>query len=319
MVSSRHVSVIRNICDAIGTVVVGQVRNVEMLLTALLAGGHVLLEDVPGTGKTILAKSMAASLGLRFSRIQFTPDLLPSDVTGLNYYNQKSGEFLLQKGPVFTNFLLADEINRATPRTQSSLLEAMEERQVTIDGVTYPLEEPFLVVATQNPVETAGTYPLPEAQMDRFLMQLSMGYPDRGEELKILERFQPKNPLLELSPVCTAAEIQDLRAMVGSVYIHPDLESYLVDLIRATRTHRQIVCGASPRATLALGRAARAYALIRGRDYVVPEDIKELAVRVLAHRMIPARSVNQRVSCVNILEELMGSLPVPTEDWGRGR
>lgn len=308
---------IQQIKAAIHTVIVGQSRTTDLLLTALFAGGHVLLEDVPGTGKTMLAKTIAAAMELDFSRIQFTPDLLPSDVTGLNYYNQKSGEFQLRKGPVFTHLLLADEINRATPRTQSSLLEAMEERQVTIDGETCPLKAPFFVIATQNPVETAGTFPLPEAQMDRFLMQLSMGYPDKAEELQILDRFRRENPLSSCTPVCTAQELLQLQKAAQQVYLHPDLESYLVDLIQATRSHRQLICGASPRSTLALGRAVCAYAMVKGRDYVVPEDIKELAVPVLAHRLIPARSVNQRISSRELLTELLQTLPLPTEDWHR--
>lgn len=308
-------SKIQQIKTAIHTVIVGQSHTTDLLLTALLAGGHVLLEDVPGTGKTMLAKTLAASMALAFSRIQFTPDLLPSDVTGLNYYNQKTGEFQLHKGPVFTHILLADEINRATPRTQSSLLEAMEERQVTIDGETCPLQEPFFVIATQNPIETAGTFPLPEAQMDRFLMQLSMGYPDKDEELQILDRFRQENPLTSCTPVCTAQELLQLQKAVQQVYLHPELKAYLVDLIQATRSHRQLICGASPRSCLALCRAACAHAMIMGRAYVVPEDIKELAVPVLAHRLIPARSVNQRISSREILTELLQTTPLPTEDW----
>ncbi|MCD8223036.1 MAG: MoxR family ATPase [Clostridiales bacterium] len=317
MADQSSLPVIQRIRDAVGSVIVGQSGTLDLLLTALFADGHVLLEDVPGTGKTMLAKSLSAALDLTFSRIQFTPDLLPSDVTGLNYYNQKSGEFVLQKGPVFTNLLLADEINRATPRTQSSLLEAMEERQVTIDGVTLQLPKPFLVIATQNPVETAGTFPLPEAQLDRFLMQLSMGYPDKSGELAILDRFLTKNPLTKVAPVCTTEDIRRLRETAANIYIHPDLKSYLIDLIQATRSHRQILCGASPRATLALSRAVRAHALVMGRSYVVPEDIKTLAIPVLAHRIIPARSVNQHESVRSLLTELLNTIPLPTEDWER--
>ncbi len=310
-------SSIQSIRNAVRTVMVGQEETLDFVLTALFAGGHILLEDVPGTGKTMLAKSIAGAMELSFSRIQFTPDLLPSDVTGLNYFDQKSGSFRLRRGPVFTQILLADEINRATPRTQSSLLEAMEEHQVTIDGETLALEEPFFVIATQNPVETAGTYPLPEAQMDRFLMQLSMGYPDRAGELMILERFHSRQPLEALTPVCGSSDLLKLRAAAEAVFFHPDLQSYLVDLIQATRRHHQLLCGASPRSTLAFSRAARALAMVRGRDYVVPEDIKDLAVPVLAHRIIPARTVSQQASCRAVLTELLSSIPLPTEDWGK--
>jgi MoxR-like ATPase len=309
-------SVLKDIKRSVEAVIVGQSETIDRMLAAMLAGGHVLLEDVPGTGKTMLAKALAAAMKLDFSRIQFTPDLLPSDVTGLNYYNQKDAEFVLRKGPVFTNILLADEINRATPRTQSSLLEAMEERQVTIDGETCMLEEPFFVIATQNPVETAGTFPLPEAQMDRFLMQLSMGYPDRSEELQILERFQTADPLAQAVPVCGVEELRELRRQAAEVFLHPELKGYLVDLVQATRNHRKLSCGASPRSTLALSRAVRAYALVQGRGYVVPEDIKELAVPVLAHRILPVRSVNQQADGREVIQELLDTIPLPTEDWG---
>lgn len=301
-----------------GAVMVGQSKTADLLLTALLAGGHVLLEDVPGTGKTMLAKTMAAVLDLDFARIQFTPDLLPSDVTGLNYYNPKTGDFQLRKGPVFTQILLADEINRATPRTQSSLLEAMEERQVTLDGETHRLAEPFFVIATQNPVETAGTYPLPEAQLDRFLMQLSMGYPDKAQELAILDRFGAADPLSQVKPVCGREEVTALKKAAETVFVHASLMSYIVDLIQATRGHSGLLCGASPRSTLALLRSVRAYALIQGRDYVVPEDIKELAIPVLAHRILPVRSMNQHASGREIIRQLLQSVPLPTEDWRKG-
>ncbi len=310
-------ALLEEIRQNIGSVIIGRRQTVDLLLAALLAKGHVLLEDVPGTGKTMLAKSLAKSMDLQFSRIQFTPDLLPSDVTGLNYFNQQESRFILRKGPVFTNILLADEINRATPRTQSSLLESMEERQVTIDGETYRLEDPFLVVATQNPVETAGTYPLPEAQMDRFLMQISMGYPDRNEELAILDRFGQNNPLEDLKPVCDARQLMALQDETAEIYMHPVLKEYLVELVQATRGDSRIINGVSPRGSLALFRAARAYAFVRGRGYVVPEDIKTLAVPVLAHRLVTARTFGTQATAAEEINRLLSAVPVPTEDWGK--
>ena len=305
----------------IRSVLVGQEQTAALLLTSLLAEGHVLLEDVPGTGKTLLARTMAAVLDLSFARIQFTPDLLPSDVTGLHYYDQKTGEFPLRKGPVFTQILLADEINRTTPRTQSSLLEAMEERQVTIDGETHKLAEPFFVIATQNPIETAGTYPLPEAQLDRFLMQLSMGYPDKAGEQLLLDRVGSGDPLAEVRPVCGAGEVQALREAAWQVYVHPALQSYLIDLVQATRRDTQLTCGVSPRGTLALFRAVRAYALVQGRDYVVPEDIKLLAEPVLAHRVSMPRmmgTVSGTEGKRAAIRRLLQTVALPTEDWSRG-
>ncbi len=325
---SEYTGVLSKMEEQIRTIIVGQDRTIRLLLTAFLAGGHVLLEDVPGTGKTLLAKTMAASLGLSFSRIQFTPDLLPSDITGLSYYNQKTGDFNLRKGPVFANIILADEINRATPRTQSSLLEAMEERQVTIEGTTLPLSPPFFVIATQNPVETAGTYPLPEAQLDRFLMKLHMGYPDKNGELEILNRFGNIHPDSSVRPHAPASdsarqqipssdELFLLQDAATKVFVHPLLRSYLVDLVQATRQQPDVICGASPRSSLAFLRAVKSYAFVNERDYVVPEDIKELALPVLAHRVVPIRSARKQDTGSDIITRLLASVPLPTEDWSK--
>ncbi len=299
----------------IGKVIIGKRENIDLVLTALLAGGHVLLDDVPGTGKTVLAKSLAKSVDAEFNRIQFTPDLLPSDVTGMNYYNQKESTFVLRKGPAFCNILLADEINRATPRTQSSLLECMEERQITIDGDTLPLKQPFFVIATQNPVETAGTYPLPEAQLDRFLIQISMGMPTPEEELQIMNRFLTDAPLEQLEPVCTVEELVEMQQGYKKVYIHPELMKYMVDILQATRNSAEIVSGVSPRGTLALLKAVRAYAFVQGRTYVVPEDIKTLCGPVLAHRLVFPRGSQGRAAGLKMMDKILNMIPVPTEDW----
>lgn len=297
-------------------VLVGKEQLTDLILTAIIAEGHVLLEDVPGSGKTVMAKSLARSIEAVFSRIQFTPDLLPSDVTGLNYYNQKKGRFTFRKGPVFCNILLADEINRATPRTQSALLECMEERQVTMDGVTYPLDKPFFVIATQNPIETSGTFPLPEAQMDRFLMQLSMGFPSVEEECRIMDRFLKSSPLETLGSVCTADELSRLQKDYLEIRIHPVLIDYIARLIQTTRTSGDCLGGVSPRGTLALLRAVRAYAMVQGRSYVVPEDIKSLAIPVLAHRLVfPTGHILNRAA-ESFLEEILDKTELPTEEWG---
>ncbi|MGN1163452.1 MAG: AAA family ATPase [Candidatus Ornithospirochaeta sp.] len=296
--------------ENIRRVIVGRDDTISLLLAAIVTGGHVLLLDMPGTGKTKLAKSLARSMGVDYGRIQFTPDLLPSDVLGLNYYSQKEGEFVFKKGPVFTSVLLADEINRATPRTQSSLLECMEERQVTVDGVTRVLEEPFFVIATENPIETAGTYPLPEAQSDRFMMVLEMGYPTREEEVAIMERFYSSDPLDSLSPVIGREEIIAMRKEAEGVFIHPLLLDYIASISEATRKGEGY--GVSPRGTLALMKGARAWAMMEGRDYVVPDDIKHIAPAVLSHRLDSDRRRGEK-----IISSILSSLPVPVEDWGR--
>ena len=306
--------------DNVSKVIIGKESVTELLLTALAANGHVLLEDVPGTGKTVLAKSLAKSMDLAFGRIQFTPDLLPSDVTGLSYYNQEKGTFVFKEGPVFTNLLLADEINRATPRTQSSLLECMGEGQVTVDGVTRTPGVPFFVIATQNPVETLGCYPLPEAQMDRFLMKISMGSLSREQERQMIDRYINAQPLDTIEPVCTLDEIVKIQNDCKNIYVHSDLRNYIVNLVQGTRKYgstagenRSIAEGVSPRGTLALLRASQGYAMVRGRDFIVPEDIKAVAVAVLAHRMISETSYTEEKEA--FIQGLLNSIELPTEDW----
>ena len=304
---------IRRVADGIETVIVGKRPAVEMALTAFLAGGHVLIEDIPGVGKTTLAKALARALGLVFKRVQFTPDLLPADITGTTIFNQKTAQFEFREGPVFANIVLADEINRATPKTQSSLLECMEEQQVTTDGITYILPHPFFVIATENDVESHGTYPLPEAQLDRFLLRLSLGYPDAAEESRILDQQTRLKPLDALEPITSREEILRLQEETRSVFVAPALRDYIVALVGATRTHPMTTLGASPRGSLGLLHAAQAYAAVSGRTYVQPDDIKRLAVPVLAHRLIlrPETRV-KHVTGPSLIEDILSRVPVPT-------
>ena len=302
----------RKLTENISQVIVGKEQQIELILTSLLAGGHVLLEDVPGTGKTTMAKTLAKSLSCDFSRVQFTPDLLPADITGMRIYNQHTGDFTFIKGPAFTNILLSDEINRATPRTQSALLECMEERQITEGGVTYPLDEPFLGIATQNPVETQGTFPLPEAQLDRFLMRLSLGYPTQDEAVALMQRFIHAQPLATITPVATKEEVAEAAKLSRNCSVSEDVMAYMAALCEAARNPEKVRLGPSPRALLALMRCCQALAAIRGRDYVIPDDVKELAVPVLAHRIV-LRGISYQVSTDKFIQELLNQVEVPTE------
>ncbi|MDQ3692766.1 MAG: MoxR family ATPase [Chloroflexota bacterium] len=312
MEQSAVQAVARVACDNVERVVVGKRHDVLLVIVALLCRGHILIEDVPGVGKTVLAKAIARSLGCTFKRIQFTPDLLPSDVTGVNVFNQQSGRFEYRPGPVVAQLVLADEINRATPKTQASLLEAMEESQVTVDGVTHPLPEPFIVMATQNPIEYEGTFPLPEAQLDRFLLRIALGYPGRAAELEMLDRQHRSHPLDSLEQVVRVEELVKAQAAVKDVHVAMPIKEYIYALVEATRSHHDVYLGASPRGSLALYNASRAWAAIQGRDYVTPDDIKVLADPTLAHRIIvnPSarmKNVDNRV----IIGDLLARVPVP--------
>ncbi len=308
-------SLAKAISDNVSKVIVDKEEQIKLIITGILAGGHILIEDNPGTGKTMLAKAFAKSLAVEFKRVQFTPDLMPSDITGLNVFNQKESEFRLVKGPVFTNILLADEINRATPRTQSSLLEAMEEKQVTIDGQTIKLDEPFIVFATENPVETSGTYPLPEAELDRFLIKLSMGENDKETELDIIEKYIESTPVDEITSVCTSADIMEKRQEIKKVFVHESVRGYMVDIVLATRKSSKLNLGVSTRGTLALVRCCQAYAAISGRSYVEPDDVKKLAPYVLGHRILSFGAAGDFGRNGNIISEIVEGVEVPVEDW----
>jgi len=302
----------RNIADNISRVIVGKQNAVELLLVGLLANGHVLVEDAPGLGKTLLAKSLAASIGATFKRVQFTPDLLPADITGFNIYDPHSGRFSFQAGPVMTHVLLADEINRTIPRTQASLLESMEERQVTVDGKTYPLPDPFFVVGTQNPIELEGTFPLPEAQLDRFLLRIRLGYPEEDEEIAILERFREGEPLKELAPVATPELISGLQKARKAIRVSRPVREYIIGIVRATRVHASLSLGASPRGSLGLMRASQALAALRGREYVLPDDVKALAPSVLSHRLVLREEERLLgMSQELLMQDIVNHVPVP--------
>jgi len=310
---------IRQLCEklkaSVQKVIVGKGEVIDHLMTALIASGHVLLEDVPGMGKTLLAKSLARSLDLDFKRIQFTPDLLPTDISGLNYYNQKAGEFIFRPGPVFCNILLADEINRATPRTQSSLLECMEERQVTIDGETRPLESPFMVIATQNPVEIQGTFPLPEAQLDRFLIKVKMGYPSTQEGVDILKRFKSNQPIEEISRIAGRDEILEAQRSYSNVYVSDDILKYIMEIVEKTRKHPDLILGVSPRGSQALLKCVQVHAILKGRDYAAPDDVKAMVKPVLAHRIILKNTSRMKESYnEQILDQIIRDTPVPAEE-----
>lgn len=305
----------KSIKDNLERVIVGKSETVELVVVGLLCQGHLLIDDVPGVGKTVLARSLAKSLGCDFSRIQFTPDMLPSDVTGVSIFNQVTREFEYRPGPIMAQIILADEINRATPKTQSAMLEAMEERQVTVDGATYPLPKPFLVMGTQNPIEYEGTFPLPEAQLDRFFMRVRMGYPQLLDEIKVLEQQQLQHPILSLKSVATVEELLHVQELVKTIYVSPAVKRYIVEIVRATRENPDIYLGSSPRGSLGLFRAGQAMAAIQGRDYVLPDDIKFLAEFVLSHRMVvqPASRL-RNLTADQVVREIVTTLPVPGGD-----
>ena len=302
----------QEIVKNVSKVIVGKKQVIEQALSAVIAQGHILIEDVPGVGKTMLAKSLSASIGCSFKRIQFTPDLLPSDIVGVSIYNQRTGEFLFRPGPVMAQIVLVDEINRATPKTQSALLEAMEELQVSVDGDSRTLERPFIVIATQNPIEYEGTFPLPEAQLDRFLIRISLGYPSFAEEMAVIEQQEQIHPIDVLQPVATPKDIINLQEAGKNIYVDNSVREYVVSLINATRNHEDVSLGASPRASLGMFRAVRGIAILRDREYVIPDDVKELAYAVLAHRLILSPSARMRgLHARQVISNLLESIPIP--------
>jgi MoxR-like ATPase len=313
-------SLSERVADNVAHVIIGKRRELEITVIALLCEGHLLIEDVPGVGKTMLARSIAKSIGCSFRRIQFTPDMLPSDVTGVSVFNQKTREFEFRPGPVMAQIVLADEINRATPKTQSALLEAMEERQVTVDGVTYPMERPFLVLATQNPIEYEGTFPLPEAQIDRFMMRLSIGYPSAADEMNILESQREHHPVQDIGQVITAEELVTAQGAVRRIYVDDLVKEYIVELATATRNHPDVYLGVSPRGSLALFKTTRAYAALQGRNYVIPDDVKALLEATFAHRLIISPSARiKNVESRAVVQQIASSVPVPGTRIRTGR
>ncbi|MBZ4647017.1 MAG: MoxR-like ATPase [Petroclostridium sp.] len=312
---NRNTEILSKIIDNVEKVIVGKRRSIELMVISLICGGHVLIEDVPGVGKTTMVSSLARSLNLDFKRIQFTPDILPTDITGLTIYDPKTGEFRFHPGAVMTNILLADEINRTSPKTQSSLLEVMEEKQVTVDGNTYKLSLPFMVLATQNPIEYVGTFPLPEAQLDRFFMKIKIGYPTFQEEMGILSRFRSNNPLDQLNSVADADSIISIQQQVKDIHVDESIHQYIIHIVRSTRNHNDVALGVSPRGSLALLHASQAWALYQGRDYVIPDDVKLMVLPVLAHRMTlkPEASLKD-IDSITVLESILNATKVPIMD-----